>query len=87
MQFIVTPKDKFIWFSGQMKEQYFRLDLDPAETTNRITDPACAMRIRQMRQWLIESLAGREEGFTDGTVLKQVVDPPVLSAALRRQQR
>lgn len=86
VQFIVTQKDKFIWFSGQMKEQYFRLDLDPAETTNRITDPACAMRIRQMRQWLIESLAGREEGFTDGTVLKQVVDPPVLSSALRRQQ-
>ena len=82
IQFIVTQEDKFIWFSGQMKEQYFRLDTDPEERFNRIDDPAYARRIAQLRSWLMAELAGREEGFTDGVGLRRVVNPPVISAGV-----
>ena len=66
VQFIVTKEDKFIWFSSQMKEQYFRLDIDPEERVNRIHAPEYQERIAQMRLWLAQELEGREEGFSDG---------------------
>ena len=66
VQFIVTKEDKFIWFSSQMKEQYFRLDIDPEERVNRIHAPEYQERIAQMRLWLAQELDGREEGFSDG---------------------
>lgn len=79
IQYIVTKEDKFIWFSGQMKEQYFRLDLDPNETVNRIHEEAYQERIALLRRWMIEELTGRGEGFTDGEKLLQVTDPPVVA--------
>ena len=62
-QFIVTPADKYIWFSETVEEQYFDLANDPAERHNAIRDPAFAGRIAVLRGHLIEELRGREEGF------------------------
>lgn len=67
--FIVTPRDKYIWFSQTGREQYFRLDTDPGETHDAIADSRYAGRIAELRETLIRQLAGREEGFTDGTRL------------------
>lgn len=65
-QYIVTKKDKYCWFMESGREQYFRLDSDPKELHDRIADPDCQERIACLRQILIEELAGREEGYTDG---------------------
>ena len=63
---IVTETDKYCWYSQSGEEQYFRLDTDPHELTNRIDDPAQAARIDSLRRALITELTGREEGYTDG---------------------
>ena len=67
--FIVTSRDKFIWYSHTGKEQYFDLVSDPQELNNRIGDESCQERIEHLRRALIEDLKGREEGHTDGEKL------------------
>lgn len=67
--FIVTEYDKYIWFSQNGIEQYFRLDTDPTESHNAINDAEHADRIKYLRNILIKELEGREEGYTDGTSL------------------
>lgn len=67
--YITTGKEKYIWFSGDGREQFFDLAEDPHECRNLI---ACASRqgdVQRLRGMLIKELAGREEGFTDGTRL------------------
>lgn len=80
-QFIVTPYDKYIWYSQTGREQYFDLVQDPGELHDLIEDSrradrmaqadciARADRIDRLRQYLITELAGREEGYSDGTQL------------------
>lgn len=68
-QFIVTEHDKYIWFTRTGVEQYFDLDRDPHELHNAIHDPSCQERIASLRQQLIETLQGREEGYSDGVQL------------------
>ena len=83
-QFIVTKRDKFVWYSGQMKEQYFDLTSDPTESRNRISDPSCQDRIRTLRNWLIRELEGREEGFSDGRSLLPGSRPNPVMKLLRK---
>lgn len=64
--FIVTEHDKFVWYSQPGTEQYFNLDEDPHELRNRIADDGCQDRIGYLRSCLIEALAHREEGYSDG---------------------
>ena len=64
--FVVTGTDKYVWFSQDGREQYFRLDTDPGERHNAINEPQYAARIDELRRFLIRELAGREEGYTDG---------------------
>ncbi len=66
---IVTETDKYIWHSETGEEQYFELSEDPHELTDRIAEPAVQKRISELRGYLIRSLKGRPEQFTDGTVL------------------
>ena len=66
---IVTETDKYIWYSETGEEQYFCLKEDPHELINRIGDAGCQDRIKELRGHLIDSLKGRLEGFTDGSVL------------------
>lgn len=65
-QFIVTERDKFIWFMESGREQYFDLIRDPEECHDLIHDPDKKARIDQLRSLLIEELSGREENYTDG---------------------
>lgn len=67
--FIVTPYDKYCWFTQNGEEQYFDLKKDPHELHNQIQDAACQERIQVLRQLLIKELTGRAEGFTDGNQL------------------
>ena len=66
---LVTPQDKFIWYSETGTEQYFRLQDDPKELHNEIDNPVCQNRICQLRDCLIQTLKNRPEGFSDGTKL------------------
>lgn len=67
--YIVTKKDKFLWFSQSGEEQYFDLEKDPKELTNRINSEEYKERIDYLRKILIKELEGREEGYTDGNRL------------------
>lgn len=69
-QWIVTPHDKYIWFTRTGVEQYFDLDADPREEHDLIDAPERAARIAVLRACLIEELAGREEGYVrDGELV------------------
>lgn len=67
--YIVTKKDKFLWFSQRGEEQYFDLDKDPKELTNLINSEEYKERIDYLRKILIKELEGREEVYTDGNKL------------------
>lgn len=67
---IVTASDKLIWHCQTGQEQYFCLDTDPHELTDRISDPSCQDRIAVLRKHLTESLCNRPEGFVrDGLLI------------------
>ena len=68
-QYIVTQRDKYVWFMESGREQYFDLASDPRELHDGIADPANRERIAELRNILIRELGGREEGYTDGTRL------------------
>ena len=61
--YIVTPADKYIWFSQTGQEQYFRLGEDPREEHDLLHDPAWAGRVAELRGLLAGQLADRPEGY------------------------
>ena len=76
--------EKFIWFSGSDRRQYFDLSADPDESRSRIGDPSYAGRIAALEQILTETLAWREEGFVrNGRLAPGAVCVPVLEHSLR----
>ena len=78
-QWIVTEKDKFIWFSSIDRKQYFDLEKDPDELHNAIADEQYQARIRELEQILIQELAWREEGYVkDGKLVPRKHWTPVL---------
>ena len=80
---IVTAEDKYIWHSVTGQEQYFDLAADPHELTDLIRDPSRQARISRLRSFLMDCLAERPEGFTDGTrLIPGRPYPPTLPAAV-----
>ena len=61
--YIVTGKDKYIWFSRTKREQYFDLDSDPDELHNLINETGRKQRIQYLRNILAQELADREESY------------------------
>lgn len=51
------------------EEQYFNLEKDPCELHNLIKKDQYADEIVVCRNWIINELTGREEGYTDGQQL------------------
>lgn len=70
--FIVTKKDKYVWFYKTGEEQYFNMEDDPMEEKNLIKDIKYKERIEQLKKYLIEELKDREENFTDGKTLNTI---------------
>lgn len=60
---------KYIWRSATGQEQLFDLDADPREEHNLAAVAAGQPELLQWREKLIQRLAGRPEGFTDGKTL------------------
>lgn len=81
-QWIVTDRDKFIWFSHDDRRLYFDLRKDPDENHNTIEDEDCRDRVRELEELLIRELSWREEGFVqNGRLTPGVPCRPVLSHA------
>ena len=87
--YIVTEKDKYIWYSQTGKELYFALQSDRKELHNRIQDDDVKDRVEELRTLLIKELNGREEGYTDGCRLisgrKPLSGLSILSAGRQEQ--
>lgn len=66
VQWLTDGCEKYVWFSGTGHEQLFDLEPDPQECHDLAREPASAERVTFWRRALVEALAGREEGFTDG---------------------
>ena len=84
-QWIVTEKDKFIWFSDTDCRQYFDLVRDPHELHNAIDDPECSSRISELEGILINELRWREEGFVQHNRLTQTVHVRAVLEYSRRE--
>jgi hypothetical protein len=68
-QTLTDGREKYVWFTSDGTEQFFRLSDDPDECHDLIHEPTEQDHIAHWRQLLIEHLAGRPEGFSDGTQL------------------
>lgn len=66
MHWLTDGLEKYIWFTGSGHEQFFDLDADSQERHDLAADLAQQSRVAHWRQHLIQELAGREEGVTDG---------------------
>ena len=64
--FLTDGHQKYIWRPHDGNEQLFDLRRDPREHHNLAGDPSHAEALRHWRGYLIDRLADRPEGFTDG---------------------
>ncbi len=82
--FLTDGREKYIWRPLDGAEQLFDLRADPQELHNLAGDPPGVWRIARWRARLIEILAERPEGFTDGErLIPGRSYPPVLPHAPR----
>ena len=65
-QSLTDGHEKFVWYAEDGREQFFDLDKDPDELHDFTRDPGQADRIAVWRRRLVERLAGRPEGQSDG---------------------
>ncbi len=63
MQYVTDGKRKFIWLPRIGVEQFFNLEADPGECSNRVDDPACADEVARWRGYLIAELEQRNCGW------------------------
>src|SRR5699024_3872648 len=70
MQWILTARYKYVWFSGDGREQLFDLTEDPYECVDLVAGGGHAGELSRHRDLLIARLADREEGFVqDGALV------------------
>lgn len=58
---IRTPKFKFVWNPGDSRDEFYDLEADPGEITNRISDPDYVSSRRDMVQLLRDELQRIED--------------------------
>lgn len=75
MQFVTDGAWKYIWFPGAGIEHLFHLAEDPREMADLAADPRHDAQLRRWRAILVQELAGRPEGFTDGRELLRLLGP------------
>ncbi len=63
---LTDGREKYIWFTADGREQFFRLSDDPNECHDLAGDGAEADRVAEWRTLLARELADRPEGFSDG---------------------
>jgi len=68
-QCLTDGREKYVWFVRDGREQLFDLAADPTECHDLAASPAHAERLAWWRAELVAALAGRPEGFSDGSRL------------------
>jgi len=68
VHYITDGHFKYVWYSGDGHEELFDLHADPQELHDLSRE--APGRLTTWREYLIRSLTGREEGFTDGVTLR-----------------
>ena len=66
VQFVTDGREKYVWFSGSGREQFFDLESDPEELRDLAADKSATARIARWRAVLVKELEPREEGMSDG---------------------
>lgn len=66
LQWLTNGHQKYIWWSKSGREQLFDLDADPQECHDLAASPEMQEQVASWRQQLIDELAGREDGLSDG---------------------
>jgi len=66
---LTDGREKYVWFVADGREQFFRLVDDPTECRDLASHPDRADRVAQWRAAMVQRLAGRPEGFSDGKEL------------------
>lgn len=85
LQWLTDGKVKYLWNSGDGREQLFDLQEDPLECHDLSSDPASAELLNTWRQRLIDDLRDREEGFVrDGEL---VAGQPVVTILAHTRER
>ena len=75
---VTDGREKYVWLSQTGHEQLFDLERDPHELHDLAGAKAHAARLAHWRGLLIQELAGREEGYTDGARLIPGREPRVV---------
>jgi arylsulfatase A-like enzyme len=75
MHYLTDGRRKYVWYPGLGREEYFDLQSDPQELHELSGEAGLAAEIQKWRQRLIETVAGRPEGFTDGQSLLHLNGP------------
>jgi arylsulfatase A-like enzyme len=87
-QSLTDGKEKYIWFTGDGREQFFDIENDPMECRDLINDRKRQKRISYWRKLLIDELKERPEGFTDGRkLIPGKPYPAVLPHAMKRPEK
>ena len=73
-QCLTDGREKLVWFTDDGREQFFDLTEDPQELHDLIDDPTRDDRIAWWRAQLVEALAERPEGWSDGERLVSASD-------------
>jgi arylsulfatase len=68
-QWITDGREKYVWLSGEGREQLFDLVADPEERHDLATSDTAAVRAKlaRGRARLVEALRGREEGYVSAS--------------------
>jgi len=66
MHYLTDGKEKYIWFPPSGREQLFDLQSDPHELHDLAADPKARKRLEMWRNRLVEELAPRGDGLSDG---------------------
>ncbi|NPV08200.1 MAG: sulfatase-like hydrolase/transferase [Anaerolineae bacterium] len=66
MHYLTDGKRKYIWFPATDEEQFFDLESDRQELRNLAGDPGHADEVARWRERLVQVLAERGDGFSDG---------------------
>jgi arylsulfatase len=75
MQYLTDGKQKYIWYPGLGKEQFFDLANDPQEMIDLAGKIEWTKPIAKWRAQLIRELRNRPEKFTDGKSLRRLNGP------------
>ncbi|WP_338033372.1 arylsulfatase [Jiangella aurantiaca] len=66
LHWITDDRWKYVWWSGDGREQLFDLSADPLECHDLAGEPSAETHLVRLRELLVDELSDREEGYVNG---------------------